>query len=148
MIRKAEVQDIPALVEIGRLFHAEAEHFSKCDYSSNKVISFLENLLTNEDALVNVIERDGVIIGGMAAIIFQEWYSTDPLATDICVFILPEHRGSTAAAELIQSYKAWAKEKGAVYSLISVGSGINMERTQQLYEKLGARYIGPLLAIE
>lgn len=148
MIRKADIKDIPKLVEIGRLFHSESEHFSKCSYSPIKVIAFLEGLLNNDEALLNVIEKDGEIIGGMAAVIFQEWYSVERLATDICVFILPEYRGSSMAAEMIEKYKEWAKGRGAVYSLLSVGSGINMERTQQFYEKLGARYIGPLLAIK
>jgi GNAT superfamily N-acetyltransferase len=148
MIRKAELKDLAALVQIGQRFHAESEHYSRLSYSGLKVFFMLKSLLTNDDAMLIVIEKDGLIIGGMAAMVFAEWYSNERLATDICIFILPEHRGTSSAIELIEHYKSWAKERNAKYSLLSISTGINVERTQGLYEKLGAKRIGPVMVID
>jgi len=148
MIRNAEPKDLPALVQIGQKFHAESEQYSRLSYSGLKVLFLLKSLLANNDGMLIVAEKDGEIIGGMAAMVFQEWYSYEKLATDICIFILPEHRGTAIAAEMIDHYKKWAKERQAKFSLLSISTGINLERTQGLYEKLGARYLGPVLIID
>ena len=148
MIRKAELKDLAALVQIGQLFHAESEHYRRLSYSGIKVLLTLKSLLSNDNAMLVVIEKDGQIVGGMAAMVFEEWYSNEKLATDICIFILPEHRGTSAAFELIEHYKSWAKERKAKYSLLSISTGINVERTQGLYEKLGAKRIGPVMVID
>lgn len=148
MIRKAELKDLAALVQIGHRFHAESEHYSRLSYSGLKVFWMLKALLTNDNAMLNVIEKDGEVIGGMAAMVFEEWYSNEKLATDICTFILPEHRGTSAVVDLIENYKSWAKDRKAKYSLLSISTGINVERTQGLYEKLGAKRIGPVMVID
>lgn len=145
IIRPAQLSDLVRLAEIGAVLHSESEHFQRCRYASGKVQSFLGVLMQSADGLVLVVEKDGIVIGGIAAMVAEQWYSFDRIATDVSVFILPEHRGGTAPARLLNAYREWAESRGAVYALAGISTSVTVERTQALYEALGARYVGPMM---
>lgn len=144
-IRPARHDDLGRLAEIGAVLHSESEHFQRCRYAPEKVQVFLGALLQSTDGLVLVVEKDGEIVGGIAAMVAEQWYSFDRIATDVSVFILPEHRGGTAPARLLNAYRDWAASRGAVYALAGISTSVTVERTQALYEALGARYVGPMM---
>ena len=146
IIRPATHDDLDNIAEIGLALHSESTHFNRCGYSTEKVALFLGSLILSEDGLVLVVERDGSVIGGIAASAVEQWFSFDKIAVDVSVFILPEHRGGMAAIRLLHAYRDWAKAKGVVYALAGISTGINCEKTQALYERIGMSYLGPIMA--
>lgn len=144
-IRLAQLSDLERIADIGAVLHSESEHFQRCRYAPEKVRAFLGALLQSADGLVLVVEKGGEIVGGIAAMVAEQWYSFDRIATDVSVFILPEHRGGTAPARLLNAYREWAASRGAVYALAGISTCVTVERTQALYEALGARYVGPMM---
>lgn len=145
IIRPARHDDLGRLAEIGAVLHSESERFRRCRYAPEKVLALMSALMQSANGLVLVVEKDGEVIGGIAATVVEQWYSFDRIATDISVFILPEHRGGTALARLLNAYREWAESRGAVYALAGISTSITVARTQSLYEALGARYVGPMM---
>ncbi|WP_341867352.1 GNAT family N-acetyltransferase [Herbaspirillum rubrisubalbicans] len=122
---------------MGEALHRESPRWSRLTYSRAKAADMLARLITQPWGLVLVAEVDGEIIGGIAAIATSHWSSTDVVAEEVSFFMKPEHRGSLAAARLICCMKKWAELKGAVWLHAGTSTGVNPERTAQLYEKLG-----------
>jgi GNAT superfamily N-acetyltransferase len=93
---------------------------------------------------VFVAERDGEVIGGIAGYLEQTWYGTNFVATELAHFIKPEHRGSAVPMRLVNTFIKWGKSRGAAEIHIGIISGVQQERTEQLYERLGGIRIGSL----
>lgn len=90
----------------------------------------------------------GNIVGGMAGAVVDQWFSHELIAYDYSIFVEPSARGGVHAVRLIQTFKEWAKIKGATQLYMGIGTGLNVEGTTRLYESQGLRSIGPLLMME
>jgi L-amino acid N-acyltransferase YncA len=145
MIRPATHEDLDRIVQIGAALHSETDHFSRCRYVEDKVRKFIGTLIESDDGFVMVVERDGAVIGGMAAVSVEQWFSTDKIATEISVFILPEFRGGMDALRLLRAFRQWAERKQVAYAMAGISTGIHAEKTKLLYEASGMRYVGPIM---
>lgn len=137
MIRPATLDDVSFIVNMGEIFHKESPRWSRINYNKAKAAEMISNLISNPNGLVLVATQDKKIIGGIAAIHFQHWSSDDWIVDELSFFMLPEHRGSFSATKLICSLKAWANIKGAAWVYAGTSTGVEPERTAQLYERLG-----------
>ncbi len=52
-------------------------------------------------------------------------------------FVLPEHRGGTAALRLIRAFQNWAKACGCKRCQMVHLTGLQPERLKHIYESLG-----------
>jgi GNAT superfamily N-acetyltransferase len=147
MLRAATPADLPALLELGAVMHAESPRFSRLSFDAGRLEQTLGALLATPDGFLWVAEREGRIVGGLAAVVVQHWCSTDRVAADMALFMTPEARGSLAPARLVAEYKRWAKERGAVHIQFGVSTGVHPEQTAQLLERLGFTRCGILLEI-
>ena len=145
MIRIATIEDVPAILALGRRLHVESPRFSRLAFVEEKARNFIEYLIESPKGWVVVAEKDGQVIGGMAAILFEEWFSTDSVATDVSLFVAPEHRGSLTASRLIAAFRGWAESAGAAYAVAGASTGIHPEAVGDLYERLGAKRVGPVV---
>lgn len=132
MIRTALVTDIPRLVELGKSMHAESRYKS-LRFNEKKVFMMFENLISGGGCLL-VAEKNGEIVGGFAGYANAHYFSDDVVASDIALFILPEHRGGLTAFRLIKAFCAWAKFRGAAMTFIGTTTGVNPEKTAKLFE--------------
>lgn len=139
MIRLATLQDIPRLVELGALMHAESR-YARLSFSREKVAAILQAVI--ERGAVFVAERDGEIIGGFAGVVEPHWFSTDLIATDLALFVEPGKRGGFAAAHLVDAFLDWAAQRGAVMTDILINTGIRTEDTARLFDRLGGKAAG------
>lgn len=142
MIRDAVKEDLPRLIEIGKVMHAEARRLNKFPYVPAKVYLVMSNLIGNENGFLRVVEQDGVVVGGLAAAIEPQWFSTGLMAYDMGLFILPEKRGTPAAAQLVSQYVIWAREKNAVITQFGISTGVHIASTGALLEHLGFKPSG------
>lgn len=142
MIRDAVKEDLPQIIELGRVMHAEARRLNKLKYVPARAYLSIASLIGADHGFVRVIEEDGELVGGMAAAVEPHWFSTDKMAYDIALFVRPDKRGGLAAAQLVKEYKAWADSQGAVITQFGISTGVHIASTGALLERLGFRPSG------
>lgn len=143
-VRFATVTDIFALVEMGSRLHAESV-YSFLPYDSERVESQVAEYVSGRGERVFLVaERNGVLIGMLAGHLDQYFFCNERVAVDVFFFVEKPHRGGTAALALIETFAAWAEERGAVELCMSVSTGIDMEKTERFYQKLGLRRMGSI----
>lgn len=149
MIRPAEIKDLDALTGLGARMHAESR-FSRLPFDAGKVRGLLERLIGNEAAFLWVCERGGRIVGGLAAMSVERWFSPARACCDLGLFVDPAERGGMAAALLVKRYVAWALDLGIDPADIEMGvnTGVRTEETGRLLVALGARPRGHLYTWE
>jgi GNAT superfamily N-acetyltransferase len=136
---------MPELLRMARALIDEGR-FRTFGFIEAKSRAMFESLI-NGGGVVFVNERDGKVIGGMACGLSGDWFSDIPLTFDYGVFVWPEHRGSFAGFALMRAYVNWAKSLAPVVNInIGVTSGIDEERTVQMYALLGLKRIGSALS--
>ncbi len=146
-LRPAVHTDIESMIELGRRMHAESPRFSQLRYDADKVFVLLSNAIRDDRYFIYVAEHDGVLLGGLAAIMAPHWFSPDQIAQDIAVFVDPDKRGTIALARLIKEYRGWAKGRGAVQTCLGISTGVMVERTADLYRALGFKQYGLLFEV-
>ncbi|UVL22390.1 GNAT family N-acetyltransferase [Pseudomonas donghuensis] len=147
MIRSANHEDVPRLIELGVILHSTTSYASMA-YNHAKAAAFLHGLIDSPNGVLFVSEQDGVIIGGMAGGLVDQWFNDDLIAYDYSLFVEPGKRQGFVAARLIAAFQAWAKMKGAKQIQMGIGTGVNIEGATRLYEYMGLRVTGPLLMQE
>ena len=146
-IRMATLEDLDVLMDIGESMHKESPRFSRMSYSPAKVLQMFIDLINADCGLIVVAEQDDKIIGGIAAIVSQHWFSQDLMASDIALFIVPEHRGGITAVRLVKHYVAWAKEQGAVITQMGISTGVHADETAAMFKAIGLKQFGYLFEV-
>lgn len=142
MIRHATPSDIPTIVELGHVMHLESR-FKALPYASDKVARIFAQLLESK-SFVMVAEKDGQIVGAMAAIVMELWFSTAKTAQDFGLFIHPNHRGGMLAVRLLKRYAEWAQAQGAHAVEMGINTGFKVEETGRLLGHLGFTQVATL----
>jgi L-amino acid N-acyltransferase YncA len=141
MIRPANYEDIPALVDLGAVMHQESR-YRVLPYAPNKVFGLLANMIEKDTGLLIVAERNGEIIGGFMGLVVEHWFSNSLIATDFALFIHPDHRGGMTAARLLKRFVAWSREKGAELITAGITTGVNADASTRLYQSIGFEPVG------
>lgn len=139
MIRRAVAADLEALVVLARRMHEESR-FRIYRFAQQKVRDMLQGLIDSPDTalvLVAIDRNTGVVIGGIAAMCVEQWFSDQKVAQDLALFIEPERRGGLLAARLITEFMTWARSMGALTGELGVNTGVHTERTAALFERMG-----------
>lgn len=131
--------DIPAMLHVGKMMHGESR-YSFMEYDGEKVAATIRTLLGS--GFVRVVRREGEIIGGMIGYMGEPWFSREPVAGELALFVIPDRRGGMAAAALVNEFVAWATERGAREITLAISAGVRVEETGRLYERLGFDNIG------
>lgn len=141
MIRTALKEDVDALIKLGMVMHAESR-YSRLSFDAEKTAKFFESLVDSENGCLFVAEKNSQIIGGFAGIMSEHYFSRDTIASDLALFILPEHRGGATAARLLYSFVAWGKFKKASMIHVGITTMVNHEKTAKFFETCGGRLVG------
>lgn len=147
MIRPAIHSDVPRLVELAILLHSTS-NYSRMDFNAEKTGNFLHDLINGLGGVVFVAEIGGVVVGGVAAGITDQWFSDDLIVFDYSIFIDPSRRSGITAIRLVETLKEWGRIKGAKQLHMGIGTGINVEGTVRLYQSCGLNHFGPLMMME
>lgn len=135
-VRTATLDDLPALVEMGRRLHAESPRYRDSAYLPEKVEALGRSLIPAGGT--HVAEKDGTIIGVMAGYVMEQWFSDYKVASDLVFYIAPEHRKtSRAALMLVRVFERWAFAQGAQEIIPGISSQIDIEGTTRFYVKMG-----------
>lgn len=146
MIRAARHSDIPRIIELGTILHATSS-YSSMAFCPDKVAGFMAFLIDG-GGVVFVAEVYGVVVGGMAGGVTDQWFSNDLIAYDYSIFVEPGRRNGIIAMRLIRAFEEWARIMGAKQLHMGIGTSVNVEGTTRLYQSLGLNHYGPLLMKE
>lgn len=145
MIRPATLDDIPRLVELGQAMHAESPTFCRLRFDADKAAATIASTINSAAGFAFVAEHSGQVVGGMLALIAPHYFSPDLVACDLALFMAPEHRGGMAAVRLVNAYVRWAECHGAALVHLGVMTGVQVDKTEALLQRLGARRAGVVM---
>lgn len=146
MIRPATHEDIPRLVELGAIMHSTT-NYNHLVYMPEKTGAFLGTLINGEGVMF-VAEVGGLLVGGLAGGLTEQWFNSDLIAFDYCLFVEPGRRQGLIAVKLVLAFQEWARLQGAKQIHMGVTTGVNVSNTARLYARLGFKYDGPLMKME
>lgn len=140
MIRKATVDDIPAISELYReQFREMAKLIPDFIKEGEQSIEFLEKTISDNDSDILVYENDDTVVG---FILLQAKERPDfdfMIPGKYCyimdIIVTESHRNKGFATALMNSAKDWAKEQSC--NLINLDVLVNNHGAIKLYEKLG-----------
>jgi GNAT superfamily N-acetyltransferase len=146
-IRPATIEDLPALLELGRRMHQESPRFNRLSFNDEKVRNLLMMATVSPNYCMLVADNDGEMVGGFAGFIAAHWFSDDLVASDLALFVQPGRRGGLAGARLVKEFIAWAKERGPKQINLGISTGVSVEETAQLYSAIGLKQFGYLFEV-
>lgn len=131
--RRATAADIPGLLDLS---DALVEYDRRFDPSltlsynrSPEGLAWLEETLADTDALV-LVSDGGPGTGGLRGMLFgrieeaEPWRDTGgPVAELEMLYVAPTERGHGTGKTLVDSFSAWAKERGAMRLWVRVSAG-------------------------
>ena len=135
MIRPAKHADVPRLIEVGALLHATSS-YAETAFNPGKAAKLLDSLIDGL-GVVFVAEIGGMVVGGFAGAVTEQWFSDELIAYDYSFFLDPKTRSGITATRLMLSFIEWAKLKGAKHIQVGITTGINVEGTSKFYRSLG-----------
>ncbi len=99
----------------------------------------LRRLLGAKGPVQCLVAREGeALLGTIILSIGPLWYAPKVLvARDLLVWVAPEHRGGSTFIRMIRAMEAWARNVGITKLYLSQSTGIEVDKTARLYEKLG-----------
>lgn len=142
-VRRAGLEDLPALIALGRVMHAESLiPFPKIDETATRA-----RLAQYERAGVPYFmalaeQEPGGAIGMITAQPCIYVFAEGVCAQHDIFYVRPEKRGSDAALKLVRAFEDWAETIGAREVRLAVHTGLFPDRTGRFYEKLGYRHMG------
>ncbi len=142
MIRPATESDIDTLVHLAEVMHYESD-YKVLPFNGEKVAKMMRALLDGY-GVVFVAEKAGSVVGAIAGGVDDFWFADASHAYELGLFVLPDHRGGSAAIRLLAAFEHWAKGRGATWIDLGITTGVHAEKTAGLYKKLGYAESGKL----
>ena len=134
---------MPALLAMSAAMHAESPHFRAFRYSEEKMFNII-SLLMRDDTPGGVFvacNNDGVI-GMLGFTVAEHFFSPDKVSMDVGIYVKPESRGGTSFARLVHAYEVAAGEHGVFEKGLGVNTGVHMQKTVAMLERLGYEVSG------
>ncbi|AQG98588.1 hypothetical protein A9R05_06880 [Burkholderia sp. KK1] len=148
MIRNATQEDVPVLVDLGRHMTAESPRYKRLTYAPAKLERLFRTLVDSPDGFVMIAEQDGVPIGGMVGMVVDHWMAEERMASDLCLYVLPEYRGGMTAVRFVRRYIEFAQARGAADISLGVSTGsAQIEKLARFFEMLGLQKAGYLFEV-
>ena len=107
------------------------------------MIKILLAIKTNPTRLfLTYSKNNGIIEGGILGRISEQYFSDELTASDMAMFIKPAHRGSILFVRLFKNFEKWSKDNKVTSIVIGHTTGINMDKVQGMYTRLGYNSMG------
>lgn len=154
LIRPIQPADIPAIIHLGGLMHEESD-MRVLDLSPSKIADTCYEIIASQHNEPGTTPMFGVVaiqknsvIGMMGGYVASPCYSDDVVAWDILTYVHPAFRGSMAFIGMAKAYAKWARTTAAKLIFLSTSSGINPEKTVDIFKRLGFKPQGGVFLLE
>ena len=141
MIRIAKNRDIKQIIRVSKEAH-QLSISNDVPLDEKILWKNIQVCVLSAEHLVNVVDVAGSIEGVFIGVTNQLWYSKKKQSTDLFFYVTDKGRGW--GSSLLRAYIRWARtNKGVAEITLGITSGIgDMNRTRQLYERMGAIKMG------
>lgn len=113
MIRTANIEDIPRMVELGAMFHGSTAIKDVIPYDPLSMATMIISMIGDPSRVVLVLEKDGLIVGGIGGFCEPIYFNKSFLsAQQLFWFVDPAHR-SLKSLKLLDAFCDWADGIGA-----------------------------------
>lgn len=89
-----------------------------------------------------IAEHDKSPVGFITATMGSHTFSGLLVGIHDCWYVKPAYRGTHAAKKLAQGFEEWAFEHGAFRAILTIGTGLNIERMDKFIKLMGYRHMG------
>lgn len=144
MIRKATTSDLTSLIRLGERLRLESKvWFPPIDPEYFRAWAGKSLFSGDENYCCFVFEKGGNIVGWLNGAIAAP-YEFNPMrvAVQRILYVVPECRGSTAAARLMKAFEEWADARGISRRLAGLGNGLPSAKVDRFYRGFGFEPIG------
>lgn len=137
MIRQATMTDVPALIELGAMMHAESPRYRHLTFRADKLAGLSHSLV--DDGILLLAVDHGRPVGMAVGFVMEQFFTDSRLAADLAIYVIPAHRGGPWFLRLVKAFERRALDLGADEISLGVSTEVDTERTAGLYERLGYR---------
>jgi GNAT superfamily N-acetyltransferase len=158
LIRAATESDIPRIIVLGRLIHAESPSYRDTAYCPERV-GRLAQAVIDEDLMVvaeveeipigrsggeHLYPEDGGVVGIAAAHHCERYWSGESYAADLVVYVHPGFRKARLATELVKGLEDAVRSKGIPRLMLGVTTGVADELVGRLYQGMDYDRVGSI----
>jgi GNAT superfamily N-acetyltransferase len=143
-IRFATVEDIPALVALGKRMHA-ITRFRAFDYDDERVSQALHAALVEgrgRYVCFVAVDSDKQLAGTLLAVLERHIFSEQLTASVMHYDVLPERRMGGYGLRLMKAFEQWAINRKAAEISFGVNSGEGCEQVGSFARRIGFAVVG------
>jgi GNAT superfamily N-acetyltransferase len=139
MIRKATLDDVPAIAEMGERFHHEAGWADIADYSVEDCAKSLIQMIETDLGIVLVSEAEGRITGIAGGLVFPLYFNHGHKSgQELFLYVEPGLRDGTGG-KLLGALEEEAKAQGCSSWIMIALDKVSPHATGRLYSRRGYR---------
>lgn len=139
-VRTASHLDLLWLSKLAESYAQEVTEMKRHPVDAQTLMRNLSLTISNPEGYLSVLVADGEIVGAFWGLITTMPWSCTKVAQDLIVFVDKAYRGYGKL--LLSDWVKWAGSAGAKEVLLSTASGIDVDKTCKLYERLGFKKVG------
>ena len=147
MIRAVMPRDIPQLVALAEVMHAEGRYktvsFNKKKLSKHFLSAFASGCLVGF-----VDEKDDRLVGSILGMVTNYFFGDDVLLEDRGFFVLPAYRKSRSGSKLLRAWLDAGKQLDVKEICLSTSSLEDADALDLLCKKVGLEKIGSVYKLE
>lgn len=144
MLRKIQTYDVGLIIEMLLALHIESPEYNKVQPDEPYVHTTLTSMIQQPN-FIGRIDTD--LRGFIFGVANRAWYDSELNAYELLLYVLPEYRGTTMLApRLIKQFEIDAKHLDCIRVRAGVSTGLHVERSLTLYERMGYKRDGNALS--
>lgn len=143
-IRFATVEDVPALVALGKRMH-EITRFRMFPYDEKRVAQALKAALVHgRRRYVCFVAEDGEkqVAGTLLAVLERHIFSEQLIASVMHYDVLPERRMGGHGLRLMKAFETWARNREVAEISFGINSGGAHEKVATFARRIGFEFVG------
>lgn len=143
-IRFATVDDIPALIELGRQMIGHTR-FATFAYEPLRVQAQLHAALTEGKSryvCLLAFDSEDRLVGMLLAVLEQHIFSSQLTASVMIFLVLPEARMGGWGVRLLRAFEQWAKNRQVLEINFGVNSATEQDTVGRFARKMGFKKVG------
>mgnify|MGYP003145882276 CR=1 FL=1 len=125
------MEDVPALVEMGRQFAQTEMYRDVLRENPEQITVVMENIIEHEGGAILVLEQGDALIGMIGMLCTVHFLSGELCAGEVFWWVTPGYRGD--GVRLLKAAESWAMVRGAKTLQMIAPT----ERVGQFYDRMG-----------
>lgn len=133
VIRYCIPEDLNSIIQLAK--YSVNRVLPEEEYEEEKIVDLFNLALKNEDYAGICLLIDDVVCGYILGCITEQYFHSKKIAYCMSIFVKEDVRGYSL--EMIRSFEAWGKYKGAETLSISSFAGLSPEKIKTVFKRLG-----------